>query len=67
MDELARLAAGGDEVVPAAGDVGVRIDAEDAPGDGVAVVMIVEEPAVDRGGAKGGLNSFQLHGDRIRH
>ena len=67
MDELARIAAGGDEVIPAAGDVGVRIEAEDASGDRIAVVMIVEEPAVELRGAKGGLNGFQLHGESIRH
>jgi hypothetical protein len=53
--------------------VGVGIEAEDAFADGVAVVVVVEEPAVDageragalRGGfAEGGLDGFKLHGDK---
>ena len=67
MDELARLTDSRDEVIPAAGDVGVRIEAKDACSDGIAVVMIVKEPAVEGGGAKSGLNGFQLHGNSIRH
>ena len=47
VDELAGLALGRDEVEPAAGDEGVRVEAEDAVGDGVAVVVVVEEPAVE--------------------
>ena len=47
MHELARLTAGGNEVVPAASDVRVRVDAQDASGDGIAMVMILKEPAVD--------------------
>jgi hypothetical protein len=47
VDELARLAGGGDEVEPAAGDEAVFVEAEDAVGDGVAVVVVVEEPAVE--------------------
>jgi hypothetical protein len=53
MDQLAGFAVGGDEVVPAAGDVGVGVEAEDASGDGVAVVVVVKEPAVEGGGAEG--------------
>ena len=67
MNKLARLSNGWDEVVPAARDVRVRINAQDARGDGVAVMVIVKEPAVDLRGAKSGLNCFQLHGKRIRH
>ncbi len=66
MDELAGFAGGGDEVVPAAGDVGVGVEAEDAVGDGVAVVMVVEEPAVEVGVAQSGLDGFEVHGDRIQ-
>ena len=65
MDELLRLTVGGDEVVPAPGDVGVGIDTQDASGDGVAVVVVVEEPAVEFGFGSGAkerfLNGFQLH------
>ena len=62
MDELSRLAGGGDEVVPAAGDVGVVVEAEDAVGEGVAVVMIVEEPAVEMLVAERGLDGVEIHG-----
>ena len=61
MHELARLAGGGDEVVPAAGDVGLGIEAEDAFADGVAVVMVVEKPAVVAGVAQRRLNCVQVH------
>ena len=56
MDELAGFAFGGDEVEPAAGDEGVWVEAEDAIGDGVAVVVIIEEPAVEVVFAQGRLN-----------
>ena len=53
VHQLARLARGGNEVVPAARDVGLGVEAEDALGDGIAVVVVVKEPAVERGVAKG--------------
>ncbi len=53
MDQFPRLALRGDEVVPAACDVGVGVEAEDAVGEGVAVMMIVEEPAVEGAGRAG--------------
>src|ERR1019366_4237293 len=65
MDELARLTGGGHKVVPAAGDVGFFIEAEDAAGDGIAVVMVVKEPAVVAGLAQCGLNGFEVHGGMI--
>jgi hypothetical protein len=58
MDELARLACGGDEVVPAAGDVRLGIEAQDASGDGVAVMVVVKEPAVEAGFAQMRLESL---------
>ena len=60
MDEFARLAGGGNEVVPAAGDVGFGIEAEDLGGNGVAMVVIVKEPAVERGvsGERPGLRRY---------
>ena len=61
MDELARLAFGGDEVEPAAGDEAVLVEAEDAIGDGVAVVVVVKEPAVEVVLAQGGLNGGEIH------
>ena len=56
VDELAGFAFGGDEVEPAAGDEAVFVEAEDAIGDGVAVVVVVEEPAVELVLAERGLN-----------
>jgi len=67
MDEFARFAGGWDQVVPAPGDVGVRVETEDAGGDGVAMMVVVEEPAVELSFAEGGLDGFQLHGKSIRH
>ena len=61
MDELARLALGGNEVVPAAGDVGLCVEAEDVRGDGVAVVMVVKEPAVEAGVAESRLDRVEIH------
>jgi len=51
----------GDEVIPAAGDVSFGIEAEDVGGDGIAMVVVVEEPAVERGGAKSGLDGVEVH------
>ncbi len=65
VDEFFGLAGGGDEVVPAAGDVGVRVEAEDAVGEGVAVVVVVEEPAVEFIFAEGGLDGGEVHGFRV--
>ena len=56
VDELAGLAFGGDEVEPAAGDEAVLVEAEDAVGDGIAMVVVVEEPAVEVLLAQGRLN-----------
>ena len=65
VHQLARLARGGNEVVPAASDVGVLVEREDVLGDGIAVVVVVKEPAVERGVAKGGLDLVEVHTDRI--
>src|SRR6185437_11657925 len=63
VDELAGLAVGGDEVVPAAGDEGVG-EAEDAVGDRVAVMVIVEEPAVEFLIADRRLEGVEVHPDQ---
>jgi hypothetical protein len=47
VDELLRLAVGWDEVEPAAGDEGMLVEPKDAVGDRIAVVVVVEEPAVE--------------------
>ena len=61
VNELFGLADGGDEVEPAAGDVEVVAEAEDAIADGIAIVMVVEEPAVDLGVAQCRLNLENFH------
>jgi hypothetical protein len=61
VDEFLRLALGGDEVVPAAGDVAAG-DSQDAVGEVVAVVVVVEEPAVEIIFAEGGLDGGEVHG-----
>jgi hypothetical protein len=66
VDEFAGFAGGGDEVIPAAGDVHAGIQAEDAVGEGVAVVMVVEEPGVEVGVAERGLDGGDVHGENSR-
>ena len=61
VHQLARLAGGGNVVIPAAGDVRLGIEAKDALANGIAVMMVVEEPAVVSGVAQGGLNRVQVH------
>ena len=61
VHQLARLARGGNEVVPAARDEGFRVEREDVRGDGIAVMVVVEEPAVERGVAEGGLDWVEIH------
>ena len=62
MHELAGFAVGGDEVIPAAGDEAVLVEAEDAVCDGVAMVVVVKEPAVELVLAERGLNRRKIHG-----
>jgi hypothetical protein len=61
VHQLARLARGGNEVVPAARDVGLRVEAKNARGDGIAMVVVVEEPAVEGGVAESGLDCVEIH------
>ena len=63
VDEFERLAIGRDEVIPAARDVRLGIEAKDACGDGIAVMVVVEEPAVERGFAEGCLDGVEIHTD----
>ncbi len=57
------FAGSGDEVEPAAGDEGVFVEAEDAVGDRIAVVVVVEEPAIELVFADGELELIKVHGD----
>ena len=61
VDQLARLAGRGHEVVPAARDVQALAQSEDAVCDGVAMVMIVEEPAIELGLSQRFLDRIELH------
>src|ERR1039458_3998220 len=61
MHQLARLARCGHKVVPAPRDMQLGVHAQNAPGDGVAVMMVVKEPAVKAGLLDGSLYCFKVH------
>ena len=61
VNEFLGLAVGGDEVIPAAGDEALGVETEDAAGDGVAVVMVIEEPAIKSSGGDGVLQGVEIH------
>ena len=61
MHQLARLARGRHKVVPAPRDHGVFVQTQNAPADGVAVMMIVKQPAVEAGLADCLLNRIKVH------
>ena len=56
MHQLHRLAVGGDQVKPAAGGEAVGRQSQHAVGDGVAMMMVVKEPALVMAVAQGSLN-----------
>ena len=59
--QLARFADCGHEVIPAARDMRFGIESKNVLADGIAVVMVVEEPAIEAGIAQGRLNCVQVH------
>jgi hypothetical protein len=61
VNEFAGLAGGRDEVEPAARDEAGGVEAEDAIGNGVAMMVVVKEPAVEFLVADCGLESFEVH------
>ncbi len=61
VHQLARLARGGHKVVPAPRDVRLFVETQNAPGDGVAVMVVVKEPAVMASLAYGCLNCLNVH------
>ena len=61
MDQLAGLTIGRHEVVPAPRDEHVRVQTEDAVGDRIAMVVVIEQPDVELGFAQGGLEAVELH------
>src|SRR5438046_4861038 len=62
VDQLDRLSACGDQVEPSPRNHQAIRQSKDAIGDGIAVMMIVKQPAVDIELAKGGLNGGKVHG-----
>jgi len=46
--------------------VDLGIDAEDTLGDGVAMMVVVEKPAVEGGVAQSGLDCVEIHGSNDR-
>lgn len=65
MHKPARFSLDGNVVVPAAGDVGVLVEAQDARGEGIAVMVVVKQPAVEAGLAESGLHSVEFHREMI--
>src|SRR5438128_11354359 len=61
VDQLDRLSACGDQVEPSPRNHQASRQSKDAIGDGIAVMMIVKQPAVDIALAQGGLNSGKVH------
>jgi hypothetical protein len=61
MHQLARLALGGHKVVPAARDMSLLVQAQNALGDGVAVMMVVKEPPVNARLRESRLNRLKIH------
>src|SRR5580658_8268195 len=66
VNQLSRFALRRNEVEPTTGGESIRPEAEDASRDGIAVVMIVKEPAVHFAGAELGLNCLNV-GHEFRH
>src|SRR5438874_12997253 len=62
VDQLDRLSACGDQVEPSPRNHQAIRQSKDAIGDGIAVMMIVKQPAVDIALAQGGLNGGKVHG-----
>src|SRR5580704_9048250 len=60
MYQLARFTFCRNEVKPAPGDHRVIVQAEDVAGDGIAMVMVVKQPAVNFICAQFGLNGFNV-------
>ncbi len=62
VDELDGIAFGGDQVIPAARDHEAFGKSEDAVGDGIAVMMVVEKPGVDVALTQSVLDGGEVHG-----
>src|SRR6185437_6354727 len=61
MDQLARLAGRGHEVIPAPCDVQPLAQPEDAVRDGITMMRVVEEPAIEPGLTQSFLDRIELH------
>lgn len=63
VDQLARLAFRGNEIEPAARGEAVRAQSENAARDGVAMVVVIEKPAVNFAGAEFRLDRLNVGHD----
>ncbi len=61
VDQLLRFAFGWNEIKPAAGDHELLRQSQHPVGDGIAMVMIAEEPGVEVAFAKGSLDGGKFH------
>src|SRR5439155_13723998 len=62
VDQLGRITARGDQIEPSpCNHQGIR-QSKDAISDGIPVMMVVKQPAVDIALAQGGLNGGKVHG-----
>ena len=61
VHQLARLAGRGHEVIPAPRDVQPFAQPEDAVRDGITMMMVVEEPAIEPGLTQSFLDRIELH------
>src|SRR5271168_5360415 len=60
MHQLSRLSFRRDEVEPAPRSHPIVAKAQNVPGNRVAVMMVVEKPAIDLTGSQLGLNRFDI-------
>src|SRR5580658_402626 len=62
VDEFYRFAFGGNQVKPAPGHHQARGQAEHAVGNGIAMMVVVEQPRVNIAFAQGRLDGGEVHG-----
>src|ERR1022692_3836435 len=65
MHQLDRLAFGGDQIKPATAGEAVGGQSQDAVGDGIAMMMVVKEPALVVAVAQGSLDVGEVHAGSI--
>ncbi len=65
MHQLHRLAVGGNQIEPATGGETVGRQSQNAVGDGIAMMMVVKEPAFVVAVAQGSLNFGEIHANPL--